>query len=179
MLADVHPRYGAMKRVYALDIELKSDPEQMVLTQALTLNASKPHMGLSGRYGLFGSIEWWSSIENRLMPLGYVSGVIVRAYRAGQDGSGANNTVDLMTEDGSIELVGIYVNNPRDARLFRPGFATQIVYALDELKPQAAKNNLGIPYSEVALEMAVTLEPANLAGHVRVPPTADIRRVRS
>ena len=161
MLADPDPKYGTMKSVYRLEVDLAADPEHIALAQALTLNTLKPQMGLSGRYGLFGSEEWWASIKSGKMPLEYVSGIITRAYRAGQDSSGANNTIDLASEDGSVQTVGIYVNKARDAQLFQPGFAATIVYALDELKPQAAINACA-PYSRVALEMAVALEPAKL-----------------
>lgn len=66
------------------------------------------------------------------------SGIIASAYRAGQGSSGTNNTVDLKAGDGSIYMVGIYVNDARDVALFCPGHAAAITYALDELKPQAA-----------------------------------------
>ena len=148
---------GAMKNVYRLEINLANDPEHVALAQALTLNAAKPQMGLSGRYGLFGSDEWWASIAAGTMPLERHSGIITRAYRSGQDNSGANNTVDLMAEDGSVHAVGIYVNDAKDVALFQPGHAALITYALDELKPQAAINS-GSPHSKVALEMAVSLE---------------------
>lgn len=147
-----------MKTVYRLEIDLANDPEQVALAQALTVNADKSQMGLSGRYGLFGSDEWWASIADGKMPLQRHSGIISRAYRAGQDNSGANNTIDLLTEDGSVHQVGIYVNDTKDIALFLPGHAATITYALDELKPQAAIN-CGSPYSEVALNMAVSLEP--------------------
>jgi hypothetical protein len=148
---------GIMKNVYRLEVDLADDPEHVALAQALTLNAARPHMGLSGRYGLFGSDEWWASIADGKMPLQRHSGIITRAYRAGQDSSGANNTIDLMAEDGSVHVVGIYVNDTRDVALFLPGHAATITYALDELKPQAAINS-GSAHSKVALKMAVSLE---------------------
>lgn len=49
--------YPAAKIVYRLAIDLAGDPEHVALAQALTLNAAKPEMGLSERYGLFGSDE--------------------------------------------------------------------------------------------------------------------------
>lgn len=47
----------AMKFVYLLSTELKSDPEYVMLVQRLTLDQSKPFMGLKGTHGLFGSKE--------------------------------------------------------------------------------------------------------------------------
>jgi hypothetical protein len=147
-----------MKRVYQLSEELKNDPEQIALAQALTLNLSKPMLGLKGTHGLFGSPEWWASIEQRKMPLLFVSGIIRRVYVAGQDSGDENNGIDLLLEDGSVRDVGIYVNDKADIPLFRVGCRVELVYALDELKKQPALDG-GINYSKIALEMAVSLEP--------------------
>jgi hypothetical protein len=147
-----------MKRVYQLSEELKNDPEQIALAQALTLNLSKPMLGLKGTHGLFGSPEWWASIEQRKMPLLFVSGIIRRVYVAGQDSGDENNGIDLLLEDGSVRDVGIYVNDKADIPLFRVGCRVELVYALDELKKQPALDG-GINYSKIELEMAVSLEP--------------------
>lgn len=147
----------SMKNVYRLSDELKNDPERMVLTQDLTLNASKPLLGLKGTHGLFGAPEWWASIEEHKMPLMFVFGIVRRVYIAGQD-EGEVNTVDLLLEDGSVRDVGIYVNDEADIPLFQVGCYVELVYALDELKKQPAPDG-GINYSKIALEMAVSLEP--------------------
>lgn len=41
-----------MKIVYFLSEKLKANPEYMNLVQALTLDNSKPYVGLNGTYGL-------------------------------------------------------------------------------------------------------------------------------
>ncbi|MWP61539.1 hypothetical protein [Gilliamella sp. Pas-s25] len=147
-----------MKMVFLLSEELKNNPERVALTQALTLDKSKPTMGLKGINGLFGSKEWWNSIEQGRIPLLFISGIIKKAYVAGQDPSNFNNTVDLLLEDGTIQSVGIYTNKRVDSKLFKIGYSASIVYALDELKPQAVLN-FGQKYNQIALEMAVSLEP--------------------
>ena len=147
-----------MRRVYLLSKELEADPEQVALAQALTLNAAKPHLGLKGAHGLFASPEWWANIEQRKMPLLLVSGVIQRAYVAGQDESAVNNGVDLRLDDGSIRSDGIYTNDKNDVALFREGHRVAILYAQDEMKQQPAFDG-GIDYSDIALEVAVSLEP--------------------
>ena len=147
-----------MKLVYLLSEELKNDPEYVSLTQKLTLDKSKPYIGLNGTYGLFGSQEWWDNINNNKMPLLFLSGIIKRAYIAGQEPLRYNNTIDLLLDDGSIQMVGIYVNDKSNAYLFKVGYKTSIIYALDELKSGAARN-FGQKYNEIALEMAVSLEP--------------------
>ncbi len=147
-----------MKLVYQHSEELKNDPEQIALTQALTLNPAKPMLGLKGTYGLYGSTEWWANIEQRKMPLLFVSGIVRRAYVAGQDGGNENNSVDLLLTDSSVRSVGIYVNDKADIQLFRVGCQVELVYAMDEMKKQPASDG-NINYLEIALEMAVSLEP--------------------
>lgn len=147
-----------MKLVYLLSAELKADPEYVSLTQALTLDRSRPYVGLNGTYGLFGTQEWWDSINRGKMPLLFLSGIIKRAYVTGQDPSDFNNTIDLLLDDGTIQSIGIYTNQEEDSDFFKEGHITSIVYALDELKPEAMLN-FGQKYNQIALEMAVSLEP--------------------
>jgi hypothetical protein len=153
-LLDLEKAGVAMKRVYLLSTELDANPQQVELTRKLTLDKTRPTMGLKGTYGLFASDEWWSNINSRKMPLKFVSGTVTRALEAGQDQVGINNTVVLQLSDGQSDSVGIYVNNPSDVSLFKNGAFVMIVYALDELKSGA--HNLGETNLEVALEMAVS-----------------------
>ena len=157
-LLDLEQAGRPMKRVYLLSEELKTDPEQVKHTRQLTLDKSRPNMGLKGSHGLFASSTWWNNINRRRMPLRFVSGVVTRAFEAGQDKHGVNNTVTLQLSDGTSESVGIYVNDPTDVRLFKAGVLVTIVYALDELKSSA--DTLGEKYSKVALEAAVSVELA-------------------
>jgi hypothetical protein len=151
-----------MKRVYQLSEELKNDQEQIALAQSLTLDISRPMLGLKGTHGLFGSPAWWSSIEQRKMSLLLISGIIRRAYVAGQDAGDVNNSIVLILEDGSARDVGIYVNDKADISLFRVGCLVELVYALDEMKKQPAPDG-GINYSKIAIEMAVSLEPVTVS----------------
>ncbi|KVL17376.1 hypothetical protein WS95_00130 [Burkholderia sp. MSMB1826] len=146
-----------MKCVFRFEDRLREDPMQVQLAQALTLNAAKPRMGLRGTYGLFGSTEWWTSIQEGRMPLLYQISVIRRAFVAGQDKNVPNDTIDIQLDDGSLCTSGIYVNNKIDAELFKPGCRVGIVYALDELKQQPAMDG-GLNQSKIAFEMAVSIE---------------------
>lgn len=143
------------KLVYELSEELKSNSERISLTQALTLDVTRPSMGLKGSLGLFGSAEWWENVKNGVMPLLRITGTVQRAYVVGQDSSGANNMIDLVLADGSIRAVGIYVNDLNDASIFKVGCKVEVIYALDELKYQPAADG-NVNYSKVALEMAVS-----------------------
>jgi len=52
-----------MKTIYDLAITLAQDPEQVADAQALTQDKNRPHMGLKGVYGLFGSAKWWNNLK--------------------------------------------------------------------------------------------------------------------
>lgn len=145
-----------MRLVFELAKELRKNPKRIEITQALTLNSSKPTMGLKGALGLFGSEDWWNSIAARKMPLLFLSGIIKRAYVAGPD-DGEIDTIDMLLDDGAVRSVGIYVNDNDDLRLFCPGHRAEIVYALDELKQRALDGSVN--HSKVALEMAVSTRP--------------------
>ncbi|RYE42499.1 MAG: hypothetical protein EOP24_32480 [Hyphomicrobiales bacterium] len=150
---------ASMKRVYLLSEDLKANPERVALAQALTLNASKPRMGLKGTLGLFGSPEWWANIEQRKMPLLLVQGTILRTYYAGMDESDQKiNSFELRLDDGGVHNESIYANDKADRALFQAGHRVEVVYALDELKRQPAENG-GVNYLDNVLEMAVSLEP--------------------
>lgn len=145
-----------VKRIYQLSEELAQDPEQVADAQALTLDQSRPYLGLKGSLGLFGSEEWWANIKAGVIPLKHLSGVIKRVYVAGQDRSDAPNAFDLLSSDGQVRMEGIYVNSPEDVALYQVGRKVDVVYALDELKtplPDSGKN-----YSEIVLEVSVFLQ---------------------
>lgn len=64
-----------MKLVFRLEDRLRDDPERVRLAQALTLDSSRPRMGLRGTHGLFGSPEWWASIREGEIPLSIKMGL--------------------------------------------------------------------------------------------------------
>jgi len=147
-----------MRLVYQLSEELKNDPQQVALAQALTLDSSRPEMGLRGTYGLFGSLQWWKSIAEGTMPLRKISGVVKRVYVAGQDLSEGENAFDLLTSDNETLAESFYANNESDYCLFKVGHRVEIVYALDELKSQPDPDG-NVNVSEIVLEMAVSEVP--------------------
>lgn len=146
-----------MKTVFTLAQALTSNPERVAIAQALTMDASRPLMGLKGAHGLFGSDIWWRNIEERRTPLRYESGKILRAYCGGQDRSEINNTVDLVTPDDRVIQVGIFTNDEQDVALFREGSWVEVVHTLDELKRPARDGSTN--HVEITLEMAVSLRP--------------------
>lgn len=147
-----------MKLVYRLRDELQEDPEQVRLAQELTLDESSSLAGLKGTFGLFGSEEWWENVNQKKLPLVRVSGIISELYVEGQDESEDAHGMDLTLGDGSVHSESIYVNNQDDMELFRIGCKVDIVYVLEELKQQPADDG-GINYTDIPLEMAVSLSP--------------------
>ncbi len=147
-----------MKLVYLLSEELKENPGRVALTQALTLDSSKPYMGLNGTYGLFGSREWWDNIEKRAMPLLFLSGVIQRTYVAGQDVSPEDNSFSLLLDNGAVREESIYNHTKEeDRKLFVVGSRVEVVYVFDELKPGAMMGEE--THLDIVLEMTVSLRP--------------------
>lgn len=139
--------------VYSLAAELERDPDQVAQTQALTLDTSRPNMGLKGTEGLFGSPQWWESIRSGAIPSIQRSGVIQRVYTVGQDPTEMPNEIEVLCSDGQQLKEGIYVNSERDIVHYQVGKRIDIRYALDELKalqPSGQKN-----YLEVVLEVSV------------------------
>lgn len=143
-----------MKLVYRLSEELDNDPGQVAAAQALSLDATRPYVGLKGTHGLFGSPEWWANIESGVIPKKRLSGVIARVYVAGQEHSDVPNTFDLRCGDGSVIMEGIYVNSQDDVALYQLGRQVEIVYALDELKMPSPDG--GKDYLEIVLEVSVS-----------------------
>lgn len=146
-----------MKQVYDLAKALEKDPEQVRLTQALTLDVSRPLLGLRGNLGLFGSSEWWANIKSGRMKTRSCSGAIERTYFAGQDSRWGDqiNSFRLRLDDGTVVDESIYVLVRADTKLFVAGARASMTYALDELKQQPGENG-GTNYLEIMLEMAVS-----------------------
>jgi len=145
-----------IKKVYQLSADLAQDREQVVYAQALTLDPSRPHIGLKGSLGLFGSEEWWANIKAGVIPRKKLSGVINRVYVTGQDRSDLPNTFDLLSGDGQLRMEGIYVNSPEDVALYQVGRRVEVVYVMDELKMPLSDG--GKNYSEIVVEVSISLQ---------------------
>lgn len=147
----------ALKVVYKLSNELKGDPEQVRIVQALSLDNDRPFIGLKPIHGLFGSNEWWESIESGRITTIHVTGTIRDLVFAGQDARWGDsvNSFTLERDDGSAFVESVYADKRRDQKLFRIGARVSCWYALLELKSQPAPDG-GVNYSRTVLEMAVS-----------------------
>ncbi len=146
-----------LKVVYTLAAELKRDPAYMRDVQAASLDNDRPLMGLKATHGLFGSDEWWESIRSGRIRTVHVTGIIRELIFAGQDARWGDsiNSFELETEDGTLVLESVYVQNKIDRKLFRVGAKVSCWYALQELKRQPGPDG-GVDYAETVLEMAVS-----------------------
>lgn len=147
-----------MKSVYTLVDALAKDPARVAKTQALTLDSSRPHMGLKGSHGLFASEAWWESIEARRLQTQTVTGIIERMYFAGQDSRRGDqvNSVTLRLVDGSTVDESIYTNDKQDIKLFVPGATVTMIHVQDALKAQPAADG-GVNYARIVLEVAISV----------------------
>jgi hypothetical protein len=151
-LIDLENQEGSMRLIYTLSEEIKNDPEHVRLAQELTLDKTRPLMGLKGAHGLFGSDEWWNSIYTKKMKLKYVSGVITKTYYAGMDSDRRHNSYELVLDNGSLHQESFYATNDKDIGLYKTGKKVLIVYALDELKRQSGERK----YLEIPVEIAIS-----------------------
>ncbi|SIR55867.1 hypothetical protein SAMN05880566_114133 [Janthinobacterium sp. TND4EL3] len=145
-----------MKTVYTLAEALAKDPGRVAKTQALTLDSSRPCMGLKGKHGLFASEAWWKSIAARRLQTQTLTGIIERTYFAGQDSRRGDevNSFTLRLADGSTADESIYTHHKHDIKLFVPGATVTMVHALDELKAPAADGGIG--HARIVLEVSVS-----------------------
>ena len=145
-----------MQPIYTLAAALAQDPARIAKTQSLTLDSSRPHMGLKGRHGLFASVAWWESIIAGRIQTQTVTGIIERTYFAGQDSRRGDqvNSFTLRLADGSTVEESIHAHSKQNVALFVPGATVTMVYVLDELKAQPAADG-GVNYARTVLEVAV------------------------
>jgi len=147
----------SMKVVYELAEWLSSNEDHIAEVQALSLNPSKPLMGLKATHGLYGSPEWWWSIKEGRIPTLRREGTITKLIFAGQDARRGSevNSFEFLLEDGSVALESIYAEKKSDRQLFRVGAKVSAVYALDELKRRMPNGN--VDKLDILLEMSVSV----------------------
>lgn len=146
-----------MKPVYTLAEALTQDPAYTAKTQSLTLDSSRPYLGLKGSHGLFVSDAWRESIKAGRIQTQTLTGTIERTYFAGQDSRRGDqvNSITLRLDDGSTVDESIYAHHKQDIKLFVRGAMVTMVYALDELKAQPAADG-GVNVARTVLEVSVS-----------------------
>jgi hypothetical protein len=144
------------KLVYQLSQELMANPTRVTQAQTLTLDVSRPNLGLSGEHGLYGSDEWWANIKAGVITLRYTSGIVQRMYHAGMelDEQGSMD-FDYIGDDGILRSSSCYVNDASDIGLYQIGKKVWFALAFDKLKKQPARDG-GVSFSKITLEVAVS-----------------------
>ena len=108
-----------MKTVYDLALALADDPKRVADTQALTQDTSKPLMGLAGKYGLFGSAEWWGNLKSGVIPIVVYEGIIESLQFEGMHNEGRSFTLRL--GDGGTYTYSCMANKKQDLKAYRVG----------------------------------------------------------
>jgi hypothetical protein len=78
-----------MLTVYSLRDELEKDPESLKRAQAVSLDSSIHYAGITTRFGLYGTDEWWRNVDGCVIP---------RATYCGWNGHGSTPQL-LSNED--------------------------------------------------------------------------------
>ncbi|MEB5477518.1 hypothetical protein [Acinetobacter pollinis] len=121
-----------MYYIYSLKKHLEDYPEEVILVQKMTLNDKKPFLGMKGKYGLYGSNEWWGNMNNKTIPQKMIQGIITKVYTTGWE-EFKKNTIDIMLNDKSIIVEGMYCNN-NDINMYKVGKKIEIYYFSEEQK---------------------------------------------
>lgn len=121
-----------MKKIYSLEIEHEDDPSRVEKAQKLSLDSSKPHLGLKGIYGLYGSPEWWENIYRGKVPSKTYEGVIEDISFTGMHNEAEGFTLKL--DDGGAYSYTCVVNRRRNMKLYQVGRRAKVTTFIEVLK---------------------------------------------
>ena len=138
-----------MQSVYSLKNELASDPGHVATVQALTLDLSRP-FGLKGTFGLFGSEEWWQSIESGKLQKMELTGVITSLGRAGMNNE--SPVFNARLDNGGHYTYDTVADTKKGVKKYIVGKRIKIVLVRDPLKSPSASRGT---HSEIVLEIWV------------------------
>lgn len=118
--------------IYDLEIALAKDPQRVASTQALTLDTSRPHMGLAGKHGLYGSDEWWQNLRGGKLPLITYEGIIETIQFSGMHNESKSFTLNL-NEGGAYNHTCI-ANQKSDLKLYVSGCKVKVITFTERMK---------------------------------------------
>jgi len=121
-----------LTEIYTLEKELESDPTRVELAQKLTLDDSKPFMGLKGTYGLFASDKWWRNFHKNKIPKVIYSGVIEGIHFSGMHNE--SKSFSLRLDDGGIYKYSLVADQKSGLKLYREGVRLQVVTFIEKMK---------------------------------------------
>jgi hypothetical protein len=121
-----------LKEIYTLEKDLESDPKRVELAQKLTIDDSRPSMGLKGTYGLFASEKWWRNFHNNKIPKVIYNGVIEDVHFSGMHNESKSFTLRL--DDGGIYKYSLVADQKSDLKLYKEGARLQVVTYIEKMK---------------------------------------------
>jgi hypothetical protein len=143
--------------IYSLRRELERDAAYVQQVQTLSLDDSRPRMGLSARLGLYGSDEWWRNVESGVIPTATYSGIITETFYAGMDSDRRHNSFRLKTDDGRDYSYSMMPDNSDSRDLYRVGHRIEVTTIFEELKQRNADGTPQV--TESPLEIRLSVQP--------------------
>ncbi len=125
--------------------DLRDDREKTRLVQKATLETKD--YGLVPEHGLFGSSEWWSAIEDGVIPVVTVDGIISRVFM-----SGHNDWPEFEIDDGRDKTRWTREGNDE---MYQVGRRVRLKYVLQKPKKQWLRD---MKHNEEVLEIWVSAE---------------------
>lgn len=121
-----------MKKMYSLEVEHEDRPGQVEQAQKLSLDKSKPHLGLKGVYGLYGSSEWWENIYRGKVPSKVYQGIIKDIHFTGMHNEAEGFTLAL--DDGGSYSYTCVANRRRNMKHCKVGKRLKVTTFVEVLK---------------------------------------------
>ena len=146
-----------MLTVYSLRHELERRAEYLKQVQALSLDTSRPNMGLSARLGLYGSDEWWRNVESNVIPRANYSGIITETFYEGMESDRRHNSFRMKTDDGREYSYSMIPEDSSYKGLYRAGHRAEITTIFEELKRRNADGDPEV--FETPLEIRLSTNP--------------------
>jgi len=143
-----------LKKVY----DLREDVETVALIQKASLTTKD--RGLVPEHGLFGSTEWWWAIDDSVLPIVHVEGLISRVFMSGHndyeefeiDSGGELSSWARVTSGGK----GGSPERIAKAAMYKVGRAVHLTY----VKQRFRQTLSGIPFSKSVLEIWIDDRPS-------------------
>lgn len=145
-----------LELVYEFSEDITNNLDMIRDTHKLTLDDSRPFMGLRGDKGLFATQEWWDNIHAKVIPSEIRSGVITKTYTAGMEKSAQDNSFQYIDEEGNSHDESIYTLDENKSKLFKIDHLIVIYYAYDEMKASTTEDP---DFCLTVIEMAISKTP--------------------
>ena len=126
------------KEIYTLERDLESNPKRVELAQKLTLDDSRPSMGLKGTYGLFASEKWWYNFHKNKIPKVIYDGVIESIYFSGMHNESKSFTLRL--DGGGIYKYSLVADHKSDLKLYKEGARLKVITYIEKMKNGGEQN---------------------------------------